>query len=78
MNIDTSLKNIYEYKNFYVFIDSYSCEFSKENCTLEQLNSKTMNWTKKAEGSKYGNNLIYHVCHFLKVDFCLHVCIRTR
>ncbi|XP_052685066.1 uncharacterized protein LOC128164975 [Crassostrea angulata] len=35
----------------FCYNDSYSCEFSKENCTMEQLNSKTMTWIiKEAEG----------------------------
>lgn len=77
MDINTPFKK-YEYKYYYVFVDSYSCEFSKENCTMEQLNSKTMTWIiKEAEGSKYGDKLIYHVCHYFNVEICLNVCIRT-
>lgn len=56
MDINTPVKK-YEYKYYYVFVDSYSCEFSKENCTMEQLNSKTMTWIiKEAEGISMETN----------------------
>lgn len=60
---------------FYLFFfkDSYTCEFSKENCTMEQLNSKTIKWVYLKANyrfSKYWNNRIYHV-RFSKKWICI-------
>lgn len=42
------------YKTLCIFLDSYSCVFSKENCSFEQLNNNAIKWVLKAEeGSKY-------------------------
>lgn len=69
MDINTPFKK-YEYKYYYVFVDSYSCEFSKENCTMEQLNSKTMTWIiKEAEGISMETNWSIMCAIILKLKF---------
>lgn len=62
---------------FYLFFfkDSYTCEFSKENCTMEQLNNKTIKWVYLKANyrfSKYWNNRIYHV-RFSKNGYALTI-----
>lgn len=46
------VENIECYVFGFSFKDSYTCEFSKENCTMEQLNSKTIKWVYRK--AKYG------------------------
>lgn len=52
---DILLKNILIAIYFMVFFkDSYTCEFSKENCTMEQLNSKTIKWVYRKTKYRFG------------------------
>lgn len=42
------------------FID-YVCDFSKSNCTLDQLNDDTIKWDNKLEGTVKNPNVILTV-----------------